>query len=443
MKQSFNIIYGINPNVKKKLVLVFSLFMLSLLHSQNNTTQLPYSKKVKYNKKSEGNVIAKMVDDLGYKYYSVTDSLLNEELNTNFYSNKLPRLLIEGAYQMSDNINNSTSDIVKQSELKNEEISFEDIRKNTLLNLKNASSNLINNKEALLFLNWNDFIKSIAHVDAFCNQIILFREDIGNPSKLKNDSRKQRQSKSKYFDESRGADGLTNQDWKAFMMRGGGTNGHDIIRYVNRWNQGTFVELKKQELAAIKKQERASIEVGNLKTIKITSRSVDGLTYTYSNYPPKQLSFLYSNDSRLIEGINNWILYINSGNSVKLSEMFRVGLDVIISIDDIENQSLVNNSYRDVIDNNENKIQLMFSEKHFDEINFSNIKISKVLIRSTEIQFYAEADSPNDLSQKEKEIVIVLKNVEGDLLDRIKVNITQTREGLNEYDDTIMNLSKY
>ena len=295
----------------------------------------------------------------------------------------------------------------------------------------------------LLFLNWNDFIKSIAHVDAFCNQIILFREDIGNPSKLKNDSRKQRQSKSKYFDESRGADGLTNQDWKAFMMRGGGTNGHDIIRYVNRWNQGTFVELKKQELAAIKKQERASIEVGNLKTIKITSRSVDGLTYTYSNYPPKQLSFLYSNDSRLIEGINNWILYINSGNSVKLSEMFRVGLDVIISIDDIENQSLVNNSYRDVIDNNENKIQLMFSEKHFDEINFSNIKISKVLIRSTEIQFYAEADSPNDLSQKEKEIVIVLKNVEGDLLDRIKVNITQTREGLNEYDDTIMNLSKY
>lgn len=409
--------------------------MIYLVLINYSVAQLPYSKKIKYKKKSEGAVPAKMIDDLGLKYYLVTDSLIPNDLNDDFYSSGLPRLLLKGAYQMSKNIISSTSDTIKNSKSINAIIPFYEIRKQTLLNLKQASKNLVNTKEPLLFLNWEDFIKSIALADAYCDQLILFREKIGNPFIPKNNSTSQTQYQSKTFDKKRGADGLTTVQWMRIMRRGGGRYAHDTVRKYNKKNQRALVELKKQE--------RGSIEVGKLEIVKESSNIIDGLKYVHSTISPKQLSFLYSNDSELIEGIVDWIIYINSGNTIKLSEMFRVGLDVSFFNDTNENISLVDHSYRDIMDKNENQVRLEFSEKHFDEINFSDIKIKHVTIKNTQIQFFGETDNSNDLYLNGKQIVIILKNIEGDLLDRIKANINQTRAGLNDYDDTIMNLSKY
>jgi hypothetical protein len=301
----------------KKLHLFFLCIISSFLYSQNDLAQLPYSKNVIYPKKSTpGTVMAKMVDELGYKYYWSTDSLLNDDLRYTFNSNNVPRLLLEGVYQMSKNVIDITSENKMKPEVKLEEMSFEDFRKHTLLNLKKASSILIENKEAALFLDWDLFMKSIAISDAYCDQIISFRKSIGIPFKLKDHFTEQKLSKSKVFDQSLGADGLTTKQWMKIMERSGGPIAADKIRSEGKNNQQIIFKLRKEE--------RATVTVGNLETIKLSSNSVDGLTYTSFNEPPAQLSFLFSNDKELVEGMIDWIIYINSGhpsNFLKCSEL--------------------------------------------------------------------------------------------------------------------------
>lgn len=417
--------------------------MSTFSYSQEKITQLPYNKNLKYpNKITAGIVMAKMVDELGYKYYWATDSLFNDESKYTFNSNNLARILLKGVYQMSENIINYTLENNIKPEPKLEEMSYEDFRKITLLNLKEASSILIKNAETTLLLNWAPFMNYIAYSNAYCDQIILFRENNGNPFKPKNDLIGQKSYKSKMFEQSLGADGLTNRQWMKIMERGGGGAGqfgeaHDKIRRTNRINQKIFVELKKEE-------RRATVTVGNLERIELSSNVVDGITYTYFKFPPKQLSFLFSNDKELMEGIINWIIYINSGNPVKLSEMFRVGPKVFIPLETNEYQSIVHDRYRDILDKEENKVRLEFSEKYFDRTKFSDIIIKEVRINNnTQIEFFGKSIRKDNLSQNPKLTVFLLKNIEGDLLDRIKLNINKMREGLNDYDDRIMNLRKY
>ncbi|WP_166962366.1 hypothetical protein [Yeosuana marina] len=418
--------------LKKKGLFLFIFYLLQIQHSE---AQLPYSKTVKYNKKSEGKVIAKMLDDLGYKYYWVTDSLMNDELNSNFHTGKLPRLLLKDVYVISENIINSISNKQKQSKLKKVNISFNEIRKNTLLNLKEASNILINNKEALLFLNWNDFLSSIAYAHAYCDQIILFRNAHGNTVKRNDKFIKNKQKDSKVFNESLGADGLTNDQWMMLTYGGGGAGAQDRMRTKARQNYNTLIKLKKKEVV--------SIEVGDLEIIRTNSNMIEGVNYKHSNIPPKQLSFLYSNDDDLVKGLVDWVIYINSGYSVKLSDIFRVGLDDSIFIDASINKLFVDDKYRVISDKNKNTVILEFSDSHFDKTKFSDIRITKVIINHSLIRFFAETNQFNDVRKKGEKIIAVLRNIEGNLLNRINFNIDQTREGLNEYDDTIMNLSKY
>ena len=109
-----------------------------------------------------------------------------------------------------------------------------------------------------------------------------------------------------------------------------------------------------------------------------------------------------------------------------------------------EDQSLVSDIYRDILDREENKVRLEFPEKYFDKITFSDITIKEVYINhNTQIEFFGELNRIDKLPQKSQQIIILLKNIEGDLLDRIKLNINQMREGMNEYDESIMNLRTY
>lgn len=126
-------------------------------------------------------------------------------------------------------------------------------------------------------------MKSIAISDAYCDQIISFRKSIGIPFKLKDHFTEQKLSKSKVFDQSLGADGLTTKQWMKIMERSGGPIAADKIRSEGKNNQQIIFKLRKEE--------RATVTVGNLETIKLSSNSVDGLTYTSFNEPPAQLSF--------------------------------------------------------------------------------------------------------------------------------------------------------
>ena len=70
-------------------------------------------------------MMAKIVDELGYKYYQVTDSLLNDELEDIYHSSNVPRLLLNVVYEMSEAITNSTSNQKENNEFSFDKMSFE------------------------------------------------------------------------------------------------------------------------------------------------------------------------------------------------------------------------------------------------------------------------------------------------------------------------------
>jgi len=423
----------------KKFIIVFTLFMFHSIYSQINKNEVPYKEKPEYSSKkvSFGLIMAKKVDELGYKYYWATDSLLNDELRKSFHSSNLPRLLLDGLSLMSEYMIKSVSHEKMDSILKPEGMSFDDLKKNTLFNLAKVSNLLINNQNVLGSINFNLFTNSIAIANSYCDQIILFRENIGKPFKLKNNLLAKPISNSEMFEKKMGADGILNEQWMKIMKGGGGRHGSDKIRSQSRINSKVLAELRKEKYI--------NIETGKLEKAELYSNIVEGLTYTYFNEPPKQLSFLYSNDDELVEGIIEWIIYVNSGNPIKLSEMFRLGLDIVSTLDDYESQLIKNNkNYRDIIDREGNKIRLEFPKEIFNTYKFIDMTINEIHINgNNRFEFIGRVIKKDYIDENFQLSTVILKNIEGSLLNRIKGIINLMREGV-EYDkNTILNLRKY
>ena len=410
----------------KKNLLIIYFFILNV-----GFAQLPYSEIASEKSKSEQNAMVKMVDSLGYKYYGVTDSIMDQKLNNKFHSSKL-KLLLVGMYEMSETITQSISQNRTRKKLNIENATFYEIRKGTLLNLKKSSNNLAENENVLLFLDFNTFIESINSANAYCDEIISFRRNIGNLYIPTNPFIKGARNLSEMFEQSRGADGLTDEQWLNIMKAGGGSTAPDLIRTTSRKNQNRFIKLKKRE--------RATVESGEIQRIETFSNTVDGDIYIYQSFPPEQISFLYTSDNELVKGLVNWLIFINSGNSIELSEMFRVGTNESSNSD--KSQLLSEQLKRDIKDKNQNNISLEFVKGYFNNINFSNIKIEEVKLENNQITFFGQLANRRHLEEKLKPIFII-ENINGDLLERLKFNINQMRKGLNEYNDSIMDLSRY
>ncbi|MGY5847663.1 hypothetical protein ACW6QP_09600 [Salegentibacter sp. HM20] len=403
---------------KKTLVIIF-YFILN-----QGYAQLLYSEVANQKGKSEQNLMVEMVDSIGYKFYGLTNSIMDENLKNHFHSSKLKLLLIE-MLNISENLIQSSTQNTTPTNLNTENTTFHEIRTSTLLNLQEASSNLVKNKEVLLFLDFNTFIESINSAHSYCDEIIYYRRNLGNPYTPRNQFVKKAGKISETFDRSRGADGLTSEQWVNIMRAEGGSNAPDLIRITNRENQNRYIKLKKRE--------RAIVKVGEIQKIEKFSNAVDGEIYISPDFPPEQISFLYTPDDKLVKGLVEWLIFINSGNSTKLSEMFRVG----INEDSSNDKSQLSRQFkRDIKDNNQNQIRVEFLKK-----DFSNIIINLVKIKNKQIMFLGYPGN-RSTSKNEMEQIFIIKNVNGDLLERIKFNVNQMKKGLNDYDDSIMNLSK-
>lgn len=423
-----------------KSLLIFTLFISAFSYCQDGTFQLPYNEKVKYSKKNASHrVMAKLVDELGHKYYWATDSLLNTELLDEYHSRNLPRLVLNVVYQMSEILSSSISDQKIENRLSIEEMSFETIRENTLLNLENVSNILIKDSKKSTSFNMNSLIILTSITDSYCDQIISYREYIGKSFGPKGNSNIKAVSKSKLFERNLGADGLTTEQWVE-LSRYGPQRAFYFANMRNIRKRNT------KRLLKLRRQEKAEIEVGNPELIKLSSNQVEGVTYTYFRDPPKQLSFLYSPDEELVREIVNWITYINSGNPTKLNKIFKMGLGIIINIDKNKQGQLSfdNVNYRDVIDKEGNKVRLEYANEYFDGTNFLDIVINEVHInKNNQIGFIAEALKKDRTRENSQLPVILLKNIEGSLLKRIKVVVDQIRNNENSYDDDKLNLRKY
>lgn len=398
--------------MQKNILIIFCLFVLDFCFAQKS--YFDYSNQ---NIQLEENGLIRMIDDLGFKFYAVTDSLLTTELNENFPSSKL-KLLLEGTYEISNKLTHTISHFERKKGPNLDNKTFSGLRENTLLNLQKLSEIFRKKNDILQKLDFQSFTSLMISADVYCEEIISYRRSIRNPY-IPLGKNINTQDFSENFDQIRGADGLTDDQWISIMRGGGGYAAPDLIRKTNRENQRKYILLKKQN--------RAKIEVGQLQDIKTFSNNIDGDIYIYRNLPPQQVSILYTTDNEIIKAVSNWAIFINAGNPTEITNIFRTGIDESIEKDKSPLSNYQIN--RKFEDHNHNQVALSLYPRN---IQLSDT-VEKVILMNYEIVFLNQENKP----------LFLIKNINGDLLERIKYNIKQMRNGITKYDDSLMNLSKY
>jgi len=171
----------------KKGFYIFSIFLVSIMNAQEtNKGDLPYYQIPDYPETyTAGTVTARMVDGLGFRYYWATESLRPEDLNYKpSESGRSTAETIEHIYGLSKFIRNS---VLENNKDENKaELSFEDKRKQTLINFKIVSDVLRNTSELFKLEDtevpfWNIINGPIADALWHCGQVVLLRRSSGNP----------------------------------------------------------------------------------------------------------------------------------------------------------------------------------------------------------------------------------------------------------------------
>lgn len=134
---------------------------------------------------TEGTVASRMVDGLGFRYYWATEGLRPEDLAYKpSASGRTSGETIEHLYGLSNFI---LSSIIKDfKRVDGENMTFDDKRKQTLLNFKKASDILRSTEDLSKFDNdrypfWNVINGPIADAIWHCGQVVMLRRASGNP----------------------------------------------------------------------------------------------------------------------------------------------------------------------------------------------------------------------------------------------------------------------
>ena len=353
------------------------------------------------------NPLINLISTLEHNYFDITENLLNEELEANFELSRL-KILLNDFHQVSEVILQSIS-AADQTRVLKENSSFNQIRQLTLLNLREIENKLIQLEARSTSYNLINLLKSVELANTYCEEIIRYREHINNPYFAKASLIK-KVRKSKMLEERLGADGITNNQWQKIMTSGVGSQAPDLIRQINRQNQDLLIQFKKEEKAIVK--------TGALEEVVTNTNVVDGLIYTYSDFPPDKLSYIYSSDSFLIQGLISWLVYINSGTKVLLSELFHSRLDEQRLLKELNLKSATTNTiHRSIKNENQDEIWLELNSSILKNKYFSEIKIDRVSIEKENIIFYSQENA-----------ILSLNNRSGNLLEQIKAQINNQRQ---------------
>ena len=360
-----------------------------------------------YRQSDSKNPLINLISTLEHNYFDITENLLNEELEANFELSRL-KILLNDFHQVSEVILQSIS-AADQTRVLKENSSFNQIRQLTLLNLKEIESKLIQLEAHSASYNLINLLKLVELANTYCEEIVRYREHINNPYFAKASLIK-KVRKSKMLEERLGADGITNNQWQKIMTSGVGSQAPDLIRQINRQNQDLLIQFKKEEKAIVK--------TGALEEVVTNTHVVDGLIYTYSDFPPDKLSYIYSSDSFLIQGLISWLVYINSGTKVLLSELFHSRLDEQRLLKELNLKSATTNTiHRSIKNENQDEIWLELNSSILKNKYFSEIKIDRVSIEKENIIFYSQENA-----------ILSLNNRSGDLLEQIKAKINNQRQ---------------
>jgi uncharacterized damage-inducible protein DinB len=190
----------------KSCLTLFTFFLLlNIGKTQNETamdanknTDLPYYQIPDYPEKyTSATVAARMIDGLGFRYYWATENLREEDLK--FRPNDEARTVLETLdhiYSLSQVIVNAAKNQPNIRPVEEQNFTFEQLRKKTLENFKEASDLLKADVEKDLgeltmvfqrsektteFPFWNLINGPIADAIWHVGQVVSFRRSSGNP----------------------------------------------------------------------------------------------------------------------------------------------------------------------------------------------------------------------------------------------------------------------
>ncbi len=169
----------------KTITLAFAL-LLSHFTMAQDTEKLPYYEIPEAAESyTAGTAVSRMIDGLGFRYYWATEGLRPEDLAYKpSESGRTSEETIEHLYGLSNFI---LSTIIKDFKpVDGKAMTFEQKRKQTLLNYKTASSILRSTEDLSKFDNnrfpfWNIINGPIADALWHCGQVVMLRRASGNP----------------------------------------------------------------------------------------------------------------------------------------------------------------------------------------------------------------------------------------------------------------------
>ncbi|MCC1484539.1 hypothetical protein [Winogradskyella immobilis] len=177
--------------MKKILIIVITLVMCSSYSQDKVQDEIPYYEVPDYSETyTAGTMAARMVDALGFRYYWASYGLTETDLK--YKANDIGRNTgetIKHIYDLSKIILNSTLKKPNGND-QNEDLSFEAMRKQTLVNLKTAAEilretddmsqfKIIFGEQEIPF--WNNINGPISDSIWHCGQIAIYRRSTNNP----------------------------------------------------------------------------------------------------------------------------------------------------------------------------------------------------------------------------------------------------------------------
>jgi len=181
--------------MKLFLNILLLLTIVSINAQDMKTSDLPYAEIPDYPKKyTASTVAARMIDGLGFRYYWATEGLRAEDLAYKpSEDGRTSRQTIDHIYDLSKVIVNATAKIPNGKSEK-DSLSFDEIRKATLLNFKKASNILLEAESLedfrIIFKNyygsseypfWNNINGPIEDAVWHAGQLVVLRRASGNP----------------------------------------------------------------------------------------------------------------------------------------------------------------------------------------------------------------------------------------------------------------------
>lgn len=169
-----------------KLTIILALLVSIFAMAQSEEEKLPYYEIPDHPESyTAGTVAARMIDGLGFRYYWATEGLRSEDLAYKpSETGRTSAETIDHLLGLSNFILNAVSEQGERT--KQTERSFEDKRKQTLLNLKKTSDILRTMDDVSQFDNdrfpfWNIINGPIADALWHCGQVVMLRRASGNP----------------------------------------------------------------------------------------------------------------------------------------------------------------------------------------------------------------------------------------------------------------------